>query len=39
MLRKCGFTEIGVAEKYLHIDGEWRDHLLFEKILHDGPPG
>lgn len=39
VLRKCGFTEIGVAEKYLHIDGEWRDHLLFEKILHDGPPG
>ncbi|MFG1945636.1 GNAT family N-acetyltransferase [Nonomuraea sp. NPDC048826] len=38
VLRSCGFQEIGVARAYLHIDGEWRDHLLWEKILHDGPP-
>lgn len=36
VLRKCGFTEIGVAAQYLLIDGAWRDHLLFQKILHDG---
>ncbi|MGI5267557.1 GNAT family N-acetyltransferase [Nonomuraea sp. CA-218870] len=39
VLRRCGFEEIGVARKYLRIDGEWRDHLLFEKILDDGPAG
>jgi [ribosomal protein S5]-alanine N-acetyltransferase len=26
---KLGFTEIGYATGYLHIDGDWRDHRLF----------
>lgn len=39
VLRKCGFEEIGVARRYLHIDGEWRDHLLFQRVLHDHAPG
>ncbi|WP_372349395.1 GNAT family N-acetyltransferase [Streptomyces sp. KL116D] len=38
VLAKCGFTEYGRAPKYLHIDGEWRDHILFQRILHDDPP-
>ncbi|PKV86004.1 GNAT family N-acetyltransferase [Streptomyces sp. TLI_146] len=38
VLAKAGFTEIGVAPRYLHIDGAWRDHRLFQRILHDGPP-
>jgi ribosomal-protein-alanine N-acetyltransferase len=38
VLRRNGFERIGLARAYLHIDGEWRDHLLFERILHDGPP-
>ncbi|MFD3516720.1 GNAT family N-acetyltransferase [Streptomyces sp. NPDC058657] len=38
VLEKSGFEDIGVAGKYLHIDGEWRDHRLFQRILHDGPP-
>ncbi|WP_336214593.1 GNAT family N-acetyltransferase [Nonomuraea sp. LPB2021202275-12-8] len=39
VLRKAGFELIGTAPRYLHIDGEWRDHLLFQRILHDRPPG
>lgn len=35
VLARCGFTEIGVAEKYLLINGEWQDHLLFQRILAD----
>lgn len=38
VLAKCGFEEYGLAPRYLHIDGEWRDHRLFQRILHDGPP-
>jgi [ribosomal protein S5]-alanine N-acetyltransferase len=38
VLAKCGFEEIGVAPRYLHIDGAWRDHRMFQRILHDGPP-
>lgn len=29
VVEKLGFTEIGFAPRYLHIDGEWRDHRLF----------
>jgi ribosomal-protein-alanine N-acetyltransferase len=29
VLEKNGFKTIGQAEKYLQIDGEWRDHVLF----------
>ncbi|MEU4034115.1 GNAT family protein [Streptomyces collinus] len=38
VLGKCGFEPIGLAPKYLHIDGEWRDCRLFQRVLHDGPP-
>jgi ribosomal-protein-alanine N-acetyltransferase len=38
VLRKNGFEPIGTAPRYLHINGEWRDHRLFQRILHDGPP-
>ena len=37
VLAKCGFEQIGMAPGYLHIDGEWRDHRLFQRLLHDGP--
>lgn len=33
VLRRCGFTEIGVAERYLRIAGTWQDHRLFQRIL------
>ncbi|TXS29931.1 N-acetyltransferase [Streptomyces sp. ms191] len=38
VLAKSGFEQIGTAPRYLHIDGEWRDHHLFQRVLHDDPP-
>ncbi|GHJ90516.1 GCN5 family N-acetyltransferase [Streptomyces sp. NE5-10] len=38
VLAKCGFERIGTAPRYLHIAGEWRDHHLFQRILHDQAP-
>ncbi|MCZ6483308.1 MAG: GNAT family protein [Alphaproteobacteria bacterium] len=32
LLDKCGFREEGYATKYLKIDGEWADHVLFAKL-------
>lgn len=33
VLLKCGFKEVGVNEKYLFINGAWRDHVTFYRIL------
>ena len=38
-LEKLGFTEIGVARRYLHIAGEWRDHRIFQVLVEDVPGG
>ncbi|PWI16607.1 alanine acetyltransferase [Streptomyces sp. Act143] len=38
VLGKCGFEPIGLAPRYLHINGAWRDHRMFQKILHDDDP-
>jgi ribosomal-protein-alanine N-acetyltransferase len=38
VLAKCDFEEFGVARSYLHIDGEWRDFRLFQRILNNRPP-
>ncbi|MER7178156.1 GNAT family protein [Streptomyces hyaluromycini] len=38
VLKKCGFETIGDAPQYLHINGEWRDSRLFQRILHDRAP-
>ena len=32
VLKNCGFKELGISEKYLYINGEWRDHMVFYKI-------
>ena len=37
VLERSGFTRIGVAQRLLFIQGEWRDHVLFQRILHDRP--
>lgn len=29
VVKKLGFAEIGLAPRYLHINGHWADHLLF----------
>ena len=38
VLRRAGFEEYGVAERFLFLGGRWVDHVLFQKILHDEPP-
>ena len=30
LLQRLGFAQIGLARRYLFIDGDWRDHLLFD---------
>ena len=37
VLERCGFEPYGMAPKFLFIDGAWRDHKLFQRILHDEP--
>jgi ribosomal-protein-alanine N-acetyltransferase len=32
LLRRAGFGEEGLARRYLKINGEWRDHLLFARL-------
>ncbi|HKB20421.1 MAG TPA: GNAT family protein [Gaiellaceae bacterium] len=32
VLAKNGFEPIGIARGYLHIGGEWRDHMLFQLL-------
>ncbi|MBU3192164.1 GNAT family N-acetyltransferase [Clostridium bowmanii] len=32
VLKSCGFKELGISEKYLYINGEWRDHIVFYKV-------
>jgi ribosomal-protein-alanine N-acetyltransferase len=36
---KLGFTEIGLAPRYLHIAGQWRDHRIFQVTAEDVPGG
>lgn len=35
LLRGCGFTEEGMARKYLRINSIWQDHLLFALLTDD----
>lgn len=39
VVHKLGFIEYGYAPRYLHIDGEWRDHRLFALTAEDCPRG
>ena len=39
VVEKLGFTEVGYAPRYLHIDGDWRDHRLFAITVEDCPEG
>jgi ribosomal-protein-alanine N-acetyltransferase len=39
VVRKLGFREEGVREKFLHINGGWRDHLSFALTAEDVPQG
>lgn len=35
VLARNGFTEYGRAPSYLRIDGEWREHVLFQRIAEE----
>lgn len=39
VVEKLGFRQEGVREKYLHIDGDWRDHLTFALCADEVPDG
>jgi ribosomal-protein-alanine N-acetyltransferase len=32
VLEKNGFERFGLAHRFLLIAGEWRDHVLFERV-------
>jgi [ribosomal protein S5]-alanine N-acetyltransferase len=36
---KLGFREEGVRQRYLHIDGAWRDHICYALTVEDVPRG
>ncbi|HZG05249.1 MAG TPA: GNAT family protein [Streptomyces sp.] len=39
VVEKLGFREEGVRPRYLHIDGAWRDHLVYALTTEDVPEG
>ena len=39
VVEKLGIAEIGFAPRFLHIDGEWRDHRLFAITREEAPRG
>ena len=39
VVEKLGFRPEGLRERYLHIDGDWRDHLTFALIKDEVPGG
>jgi [ribosomal protein S5]-alanine N-acetyltransferase len=39
VVEKLGLTEVGFAPRYLHIDGDWRDHRLFAVTIEEVPSG
>ena len=39
VVEKLGFRPEGLRERYLHIDGDWRDHLSFALCADEVPRG
>lgn len=39
IVEKLGIEEYGFAPRYLHIDGDWRDHRLFAITVEECPHG
>jgi ribosomal-protein-alanine N-acetyltransferase len=39
VVEKLGFRDEGVRERYLHISGDWRDHLTYALVKEDVPRG
>lgn len=39
VVQKLGFVEVGRAPRYLHINGKWREHVLFALTIEEVPQG
>ena len=39
VVEKLDLHEVGYAPRYLHIDGDWRDHRLYAVTAEDCPGG
>ncbi|WP_405015422.1 GNAT family N-acetyltransferase [Kitasatospora sp. NBC_01539] len=39
VVEKLGFREEGIRPRYLHIDGDWRDHLVYALTAEEVPEG
>ncbi len=39
VVEKLGLREVGYAPKFLHIDGEWRDHRIYAVTAEECPEG
>ncbi len=39
VVQKLGFRYEGLRRRYIHIDGDWRDHLAFALVRGDVPEG
>jgi ribosomal-protein-alanine N-acetyltransferase len=39
VVEKLGIREVGYAPRYLHIDGDWRDHRLYAVTREEAPHG
>lgn len=37
VLERCGFERYGLAPSLLFLRGAWRDHVMFQRLLHDEP--
>jgi [ribosomal protein S5]-alanine N-acetyltransferase len=37
VLEACGYERYGLAPQLLFLNGAWRDHVLYQKLLHDRP--
>ena len=37
VLEACGYEQYGLAPQLLYLNGAWRDHVLYQKLLHDRP--
>ena len=39
VVEKLGLHEVGFAPRFLHINGEWRDHRIFAVTAEECPDG
>lgn len=39
VVEKLGIREVGYAPRFLHIDGDWRDHRIYAVVKEEAPRG